>query len=344
MKLISFQSLDSFPRAGLLLGNAAIDLAAAAPLAFEQVEDERWTLLDVLRGAPDEMGLDGVAEIAAAVLDQIGIGDVDELAQQSDQLLDDLGGLSIGGAAMLMPLSAIRLLAPLPQPTSLRDFYAFEQHVSSVATNRGRKVPEAWYDLPAFYFGNHMAIYGPDSSIPMPRTEELDYELEVACIIGRTGRDIAEEDAMDYVAGLTILNDWSARDIQQREMSIGLGPAKGKDFATSLGPYLVTLDELESFALFDGRYDLSMIARVNGEERSRGTLRSIYYTFGQIIAHASRDCTLVPGDVIASGTVGTGCLLELTAGYGPWLEPEDIVELEVTGLGMLRNRIVQPWS
>ncbi len=344
MKLISFQSFDSFPRAGLLLGNAAIDLAAAAPLAFEHVEGERWTLLDVLRGAPDEMGIDGVAEIAAAVLDQLGIGDTEELAEQSDQLFNSLGALSIGGAAMLMPLNELRLLAPLPQPTSLRDFYAFEQHVASVATQRGRKVPQAWYDIPAFYFGNHMAIYGPDSSIPMPHTEALDYELEVACIIGRTGRDIAEEDAMEYVAGLTILNDWSARDIQQREMSIGLGPAKGKDFATSLGPTLVTLDELEQFALFDGRYDLSMIARVNGEERSNGTLRSIYYTFGQIIAHASRNCTLVPGDVIATGTVGTGCLLELTSGYGPWLEPEDTVELEVTGLGILRNRIVQPWG
>ncbi|GAB4185554.1 MAG: hypothetical protein Fur005_47960 [Roseiflexaceae bacterium] len=339
MRLVSFQHNDTFARAGMLLGNTIIDLAAAAPLAFESYEDARWSLLDILRGQPDGMGLDGVSEIAAAALDQIGIADPEELIAVQDQLFSTLGALSIGGAAMLLPLDEVRLLAPIPRPTSLRDFYAFEQHVATASRQRGREVPPAWYDIPVFYFGNHGAIYGPEEIIPLPRTQKLDYELEVACVIGRPGRDIPEEDAFEYIAGLTILNDWSARDLQAQEMSVGLGPAKGKDFATSLGPWLVTLDELEPYARFDGRHDLEMVARVNGEERSRGNLADITYTFGQIIARASQDCTLVPGDVIGTGTVGTGCLLELTAGKGPWLLPDDEVELEVTGLGILRNRI-----
>jgi fumarylacetoacetate (FAA) hydrolase len=241
---------------------------------------------------------------------------------------------------MALPLEEVRLRAPLPRPPSLRDFYAFEQHVATAARNRGRSVAPAWYQLPVFYFSNHSAIYGPGADIPMPRTKELDYELEIACVIGRAGRDIAEEHAAEYIAGYTIMNDWSARDIQREEVSVGLGPAKGKDFATSLGPWLVTPDELEQHALDDGRYDLTMVARVNGVERSRGNFRDIYYTFAQMIAHASRDAALSPGDVLGSGTVGTGCLLELTAAQGPWLAAGDVVELEVTGLGVLKNQVI----
>lgn len=338
MRLVSFQHTDTTQRAGVLIGSTVVDVAAAAPLAFEQIEDVRWELLDILRGAPDGMGLDGVAEIVAAVLDQLGVGDADELAESAEQAL---GAFSIGGSMMLLSVDEVRLLAPLPRPHSLRDFYAFEQHVASGYRNRGRPIPPAWYEIPVFYFANHAAIYGPDEIIPMPRTRSLDYELEVACVIGRAGRDIQEEDAGEYIAGLTIMNDWSARDLQSQEMSVGMGPAKGKDFATSLGPWIVTLDELEPYARYDGRYNLTMLARVNGEERSRGNLGDCHYTFGQMIARASQDCTLYPGDVIATGTVGTGCLLELTDGKGPWLEPEDVVELEVTGLGTLSNRIVQ---
>jgi fumarylacetoacetate (FAA) hydrolase len=241
---------------------------------------------------------------------------------------------------MVLPLDEVRLVAPLPRPNSLRDFYAFEQHVATANRNRGRDVPPAWYEMPVFYFGNHNAIYGPGADIPMPRSKALDYELEVACVIGRAARDIAEEDAEAYVAGYTIMNDWSARDLQREEMTVGLGPAKGKDFATSLGPWLVTPDELEPFLLGDGRYNMPMVARVNGVERSRGNFRDIHYSFAQMIARASRDVALYPGDVIGSGTVGTGCLLELTAGQGPWLAEGDQVELEITGLGMLRNQIV----
>jgi len=343
MRFVSFNYIDRFPRAGVLLGGSVIDISAAAALVYEGQEGQRWQLLDILRGAPEGMGLDGAIDIAGAVLDQLGFDSADEFGTSTageDRPSSMAGPISIGGIEMLLPLDEVRLVAPLPQPPSLRDFYAFEQHVATANRNRGRNVPPAWYELPVFYFGNHSAIYGPSADVPMPRTAELDYELEIACVIGRAGRDIAEEDAEEYIAGFTIMNDWSARDIQREEMSVGLGPAKGKDFATSIGPWLVTPDELELFALADGRYNLPMVARVNGVERSRGNFRDIYYTFAQMIARASRDASLYPGDILGSGTVGSGCLLELTGGQGPWLAEGDQVELEVTGLGVLRNQIV----
>jgi fumarylacetoacetate (FAA) hydrolase len=159
-------------------------------------------------------------------------------------------------------------------------------------------------------------------------------------VIGREGRGIHPDDAELYIAGYMIMNDWSARDVQAEERPIGLGPAKAKDFATSLGPWLVTPDELELYTDDDGRLSLTMVARVNGVERSRGNAASMRFSFAEMIAHASRDATLYPGDVLGSGTVGGGCLLELTGGYGPWLERDDVVELEITGLGVLRNTIV----
>ena len=341
MRFVSFNYIDRFPRAGVLLGASVIDLSAAAALVYEGLEGQRWELLDILRGAPEGTGLDGAIDIAGAVLDQLGFDDAADFgASEEEDERRIAGPISIGGVEMLLPLDEVRLVAPLPRPPSLRDFYAFEQHVATANRNRGRDVPPAWYELPVFYFGNHSAIYGPNAGVPIPRTEALDYELEIACVIGRAGRDIAAEDAEEYIAGYTIMNDWSARDIQREEMSVGLGPAKGKDFATSLGPWLVTPDELELFALGDGRYNLSMVARVNGVERSRGNFRDIYYTFAQMIARASRDASLYPGDILGSGTVGSGCLLELTAGQGPWLAEGDAVELEITGLGILRNQIV----
>ena len=340
MRLVSFNYIDRQPRAGALVGQAVIDLAAAAPLVFEDLEQQRWELLDILRGAPEGMGLDGAIEIMAAVLDQLGVSDANEFGEVLAPGRGLSGAIAIGGVEMVLPLDEVRLVAPLPRPNSLRDFFAFEQHVAATHLNRGQDVPYAWYEIPVFYYGNHSAIYGPNADIPLPRTRELDYELEVACVIGRAGRDIAEEDAEAYIAGYTIMNDWSARDLQREEMQVGMGPAKGKDFATSLGPWLATPDELADLALSDGRFNLSMIARVNGEERSRGNFRDIYYTFAQMIARASRDATLYPGDVLGSGTVGSGCLLELTGGAGPWLEAGDEVELEVGGLGVLRNRIV----
>ncbi|MEQ8672662.1 MAG: fumarylacetoacetate hydrolase family protein [Aggregatilineales bacterium] len=222
---------------------------------------------------------------------------------------------------------------------SLRDFYAFEQHVKTANENRGRTVPSAWYEVPVFYFSNHNAIFGHEDTIPYPKkSNALDYELEVALVIGQGGINIKAEDAEEHIFGYMIYNDWSARDIQKQEMSVGLGPAKGKDFAQSFGPYLVTPDELsDRHTGRAGVFDLEMIARVNGEERSRGNWKDLHWSFGQMIERASDGVMLIQGDVIGSGTVGTGCLLEVTKGQGPWLQPGDIVELEIERLGVLRN-------
>ncbi len=238
------------------------------------------------------------------------------------------------------PVAEIRLQAPLPRPASLRDFYAFESHVTTAFANRDRQVPAEWYEFPAFYFSNAGSIVGPEDGVAAPPgSQALDYELEVACVIGRGGRDVPAAQALDHIFGYTIMNDWSARDLQQREMRVGLGPAKGKDFATSLGPWLVTADELGEPTGRIGVYDLEMTARVNGGEKSRGRLAEIHYSFGEMIARASSGVDLFPGDVIGSGTVGGGCLLELTRGQGPWLQPGDVVELEVERLGRLRNAV-----
>jgi len=234
-----------------------------------------------------------------------------------------------------------RLHAPLPNPRSLRDAYAFEQHVATANANRNRPVPDEWYRFPVFYFSNHLAIYGPDETVPYPAsTQALDYELEIACIIGKAGRDIAPEKAEDHIFGYTIFNDWSARDVQRIETRVGLGPAKGKDFASSLGPWIVTPDELAERATGrPGVYDLEMHARLNGTERSHGNWKDIYYSFGEIISRISAGVKLHPGEVIGSGTVGTGCLLELTRSQGPWLQPGDRIELEIQCLGVLTNQV-----
>ena len=219
-------------------------------------------------------------------------------------------------------LADVDLRPPVLHPPAVRDFYAFEQHVKAARALRNQEVPPEWYELPVFYFSNPAAIYGPEDEIPFPEgSRALDYELEVAAIIGDEGG----------IGGFTIMNDWSARDLQAAEMKVGLGPAKGKDFATSLGPVVVTPDE------FDGSGG-TMLARVNGEERSRGNLADMYHSWDAIVAHAARNTRLRPGDVLGSGTVGTGCILE--HGDGRWLRPGDVVELDVKGIGVLRNRIV----
>jgi fumarylacetoacetate (FAA) hydrolase len=225
---------------------------------------------------------------------------------------------------------------------AVRDFYAFEQHVATANANRGREVPKEWYQIPVFYY-SVARVFTVNKVIPYPSyTDALDYELEVACVIGKPGQDIQPEEAEDYIFGYMIFNDWSARDVQKLEMRVGLGPAKGKDFANSFGPYIVTPDELaDRHTGRPGVYDLEMVARVNGKEMSRGNWKDLYWSFGDMIARASQDVLLGPGSVIGSGTVGTGCLLELTKGEGPWLQPGDVVELEVERLGILRNTIGQ---
>ncbi|MFI5456850.1 MAG: fumarylacetoacetate hydrolase family protein [Isosphaerales bacterium] len=230
----------------------------------------------------------------------------------------------------------------LPEVASIRDFYAFEQHVATCRRHRGLGMAAGWYQVPVFYFSNPASVVGDGATVWAPRgCQELDFELELACVIGRTARDLPADDrALQAVAGFTIMNDWSARDLQRIEMAVGLGPSKGKDFATSLGPELVSVDELAS-SFRDGRLQLEMTAAVNGRLLSRGNSGSMYWTWPQLLAHASRDATLRPGDVLGSGTVGSGCILELTPlAAGGWLQPGDVVELTIERLGTLRNTVV----
>jgi 2-keto-4-pentenoate hydratase/2-oxohepta-3-ene-1,7-dioic acid hydratase in catechol pathway len=237
-------------------------------------------------------------------------------------------------------LEHVTLHPPVWRPPSIRDFYAFEAHVRNARARRGLEVPAEWFEFPVFYFTNPGALVGHGGPVRKPAwTAALDYELEIACVIAKEARDVPAEHWRSVVAGFTVMNDWSARDVQRKEMAVGLGPAKGKDFATSLGPALVTLDELEASRVED-RHDLSMEARVNGRTLSRGNAKDLHFTFGQMIARASQDVYLFPGDVIGSGTVGGGCLLELGPEVHRWLQPGDEVTLEIERLGALSNRIL----
>ncbi|MBN6189138.1 fumarylacetoacetate hydrolase family protein [Aneurinibacillus sp. BA2021] len=266
--------------------------------------------------------------------------DMSEFLQRQEVYMPRVMELQRTIAAPDYKLADTTLLAPLPRPSSVRDFMAFELHVKNAYEKIGKAVPVEWYSFPVFYFTNHQTIIGPAQDVQRPpHTAWLDYELEIACVIGKEGRNIKAAEAEEYIFGYTIFNDWSARDLQMKELPVGLGPAKGKDFASSLGPYLVTKDELEPYRVGD-RFDLDMTASVNGRMLSRGNAKDMHYTFGDMIERASDGVTLYPGDVIASGTVGTGCILELGAGVQDWLQPGDTVELAVTGLGRLKNTVV----
>lgn len=274
----------------------------------------------------------------------------DHLEQLVSALPQDDSCLSLKGAGR-QPVAHSRqdvfLLPPVPNALSLRDFMGFEQHVQNARRLRNQPVPSAWYDVPVFYYANPLTLYGPDQGIAAPvQGASLDYELEIAVVIGRAGRNITPEDAPNHIAGYMVMNDWSLRDVQIKEMGVGLGPAKGKDFATTVGPALVTPAELADRQAGEGaelRYDLEMVARVNGEETSRGNFKDIHWTVSQMIARASRDVTLLPGEVFGTGTVGTGCLLEQGAQEsGKWLKPGDRVEMEVERLGRLATTILQP--
>jgi fumarylacetoacetate (FAA) hydrolase len=233
---------------------------------------------------------------------------------------------------------------PVLRPPSLRDFYAFEGHVRTMWERRGGEVPETWYRLPIFYFSNVSEVRGPDEPVWAPAaSSELDYELEVAALIDTPAVDLPEERAEEAIGGYTIFNDWSARDLQREESVVRLGPAKGKDFASSFGPWLVTPDELAG-ARSPGTTgpDLAMTAEVNGVETSRGQWSTAHFSFGAMVGRASTDARLRPGDLVGSGTVGTGCLLEVRdATLGRYLQPGDEVVLRIDRLGALRTPVVE---
>ena len=251
-------------------------------------------------------------------------------------------------------LEEVKLLAPIPRPNSLRDAYAFRQHVETSRRNRGLEMIKEFDDFPVFYFSNHNAIFGPSDDIQcMPsHFEKLDYELEIAILIGKEGINVKAENAKEYIAGFMIMNDMSSRGLQMKEMKLNLGPAKGKDFASALGPYLVTPDELSGNIINeDGNgcnYDLQMTCSLNGKLLSKGNLKDMAWSFEKIIERVSYGATIYPGDIIGSGTVGTGCLLEINGTNKlkssnfteVWLKENDIVEMEIEKLGKITNKII----
>ncbi|WP_369250060.1 fumarylacetoacetate hydrolase family protein [Streptomyces sp. R41] len=259
--------------------------------------------------------------------------------------VEALGVSPVGPA---VPLADVRLLPPL-EPGTVRDFVTFEEHVEGVrrSVDGAAGVPDAWYDAPTFYFTNPYAVVGPYDDVPVPPgAQVLDFELEVAAVIGREGRDLTPEQARDHIIGYTIFNDWSARDLQSREMRVGLGPCKGKDTAATLGPYLVTADELDAYRDADGFLRLALTAEVNGEVVGKDLLSNMSWTFEEMVAYASRGTVVRPGDILGSGTCGNGgCLAELWGVRGrqdpPPLKPGDTVTLTVEGIGSTSNTVVE---
>jgi 2-keto-4-pentenoate hydratase/2-oxohepta-3-ene-1,7-dioic acid hydratase in catechol pathway len=326
MKLVSFEvstPVGGFLRVGALQGSSIVDTNMAyARMLVDTGEAQPYrlsqaqvppTMLEFLEG--------GATTMAAArrALEHVG------------RLGQSVHGPK--GEHIFYSPTQVRVLAPLPNPPSLRDFIAFEEHIAATSKKRGQPIPPEWYKQPVYYKGNHRTIIGPDEDLHWPlETNKLDYELELACVIGRRGRDIPEREAEAYIAGYTIMNDFSARDVQFQEMACRLGPAKGKDFATAIGPCLLTPDEISDLS------QLKMIARVNGEVWSEGRFGSIHWSFSQMIAHVSRGELIYPGDLFGSGTVGGGCGLEMDR----YLKPGDVVELEIQPIGILRNKVVKP--
>ncbi len=317
MKLVTFLS-NGTERLGVLVGDRILDVERIATMRSVVLPSD---ILSFLR-----MG-DAAMETLRSVLASLG----------SD------------GASASFDVATTTLCAPVPHPPSMRDGYAFKQHVEAARRNRGLDMIPEFYDIPIFYFTNHQAVYGPGDIPVMPMHEDqLDFELECAIVIGKKGRNIAAADADSYIAGYMVMNDWSARALQMQEMKLNLGPAKGKDFATSIGPWLVTRDELAARRIetpHGETYDMPMCTKLNGTEISRGNVKDMTWTFAQIIERASYGVTLYPGDVIGSGTCGTGCFLELNGSkvYDPalWLKPGDVVSCSIDGLGVLTNTIVR---
>ncbi len=259
-----------------------------------------------------------------------------------EALRDLLAGAEATHADARLEATHLVFGPPILRPPSLRDFYAFEQHVATMWKRRGGEVPEAWYRLPIFYFSNVSEIRGPGDPVWPPKgSNELDYEVEVAALIDTPVHDVDAATGEQAIGGYMIFNDWSARDLQREETTVRLGPAKGKDFASGIGPWLVTPDELAD-ARSGKAYDLAMTATVSGQETTRGMWSTAQFSFGQMVERASTDVRLRPGDLFGSGTVGTGCLLEVRdVTLGRYLQPGDEISVSIERLGTLTNPVVE---
>jgi 2-keto-4-pentenoate hydratase/2-oxohepta-3-ene-1,7-dioic acid hydratase in catechol pathway len=317
MKLISFKNSENQNRIGWLVGEKVVDMHLASVklptdmLTFIDHHEEYFQIIKALGDVPPHYTLD-----------------------------------------------EIKLLAPLPNPRSIRDYIGFEMHMLNASRSFGHSVGEAWYEMPIFYFTNHHNVVGPNDEIKRPAAEtKLDIELEIACIIGKKGSDIKKEDAKPYIFGYTVFNDWTARATQKVEMTIPLGPHKGKDFANAFGPCIVTADEFEQYEVpfsetyfesplkipkvEDARFNLKMTSRINGVTICEGNYKTVHHSFGQMLERASENgVNIMPGDILGSGTVGWGSLIENNFEVHRPLEPGDVVELEIEGIGILRNKVV----
>lgn len=325
MKFVSFLNKDKEQRAGLLIDNNIIDLSNGAKLINHNLAS---TMSELLKN------WDNTLDVSKKITDAYKDNKI------KSENIDDL-----------------EMLAPVPNPTSCRDGYAFRQHVETARRNRGVEMIPEFDSFPVFYFTNHNSIIGEgDLFVELDHLQNLDFELETAIVVGKTGKNIEAKDADEYIAGYTIMNDFSARVLQMDEMKLNLGPAKGKDFATAIGPYLITPDELEEYKIETpegNKYNLEMKAFHNGKQISQGNMKDMNWTFAQLIERASYGVNVYAGDVIGSGTVGTGCYLELngTANleakakgetYTPvWLKDGDTIELEVKAMGNLKHKIVK---
>lgn len=316
MKLVTFRTKDTEPRSGWLVRDGVVDMQ----MANEQLPKDMLTFID-----------------------------------HHEQLLPLAQSLEDSKAHYAS--SEVKLLTPLPNPRSIRDFLGFEQHMLNASKAFGHSIGEAYYQIPVFYFTNHNAVFGHGDRIKRPFNEtKMDLELELAVVMGKKGSNISIENANDHIFGYTIFNDWTARALQRQEMALPLGPAKGKDFANAFGPCIVTKDEFEKYrcsitreshpeqlkmpSTTGDRFDVKMLARINGETICEGNYKTAYWTFTQMIKRASDNVEILPGDILGSGTVGWGSLIENNFSVHRPIEPGDIVELEVEGIGILRNEVI----
>jgi 2-keto-4-pentenoate hydratase/2-oxohepta-3-ene-1,7-dioic acid hydratase in catechol pathway len=329
MKLVTFQVktlVGNFERLGALLGGQIVDLNfACAALRDKEGKAAAQRGADALL-PPDMLGfLDGGGE--AFDLAERSLAFAAERLRRGERFF------APAGQQITYSENEVHWLAPLPRPRALRDFFAFEEHALKGAERRKEPLAKEWYDQPVYYKGNHRQIFGPGAVVPWPSyTRKLDFEFEIGCVVGSKGRDLSPKEALKHIAGYTILNDLSARDIQKNEMACRMGPAKGKDFGTGLGPYLLTADELAE------PKNLKMTVKVNGEAWSSGNSSGCYWSFPTMLSHVSQEETVYPGDLLGSGTYYRGCGLDLDR----WIKPGDVLELECEKLGTLRQVVGAP--